>query len=440
MRASARLTIAAAMMLGTAAAGSGAAAAATITIATVNNSQMVTMQKLAPQWEKQTGNKINWVILEENVLRQRVTTDIATHGGQFDIVTIGSYETPIWGKQNWIQPLTGLPKSYDIADIFPSVRSALSTGANLYAVPFYAESSFTYYRKDLFAAAGLTMPAQPTYSFVQKAADKLTDKAKQIYGICLRGKPGWGENMAFISTLVNTFGGSWFNAKWQPQLDSKAWHDAVTFYVNLMRRDGPPGASSNGFNENQALFSTGHCAMWIDATSGAGFIVDKSTSQVADKTGFAPAPIEVTPHGSHWFWAWALAIPKTSRQIATAKEFLTWATSQQYIDLVGKTDGWATVPPGTRQSTYVNPAYLKAAPFAKTVETAIKTADLDHPTAMPVPYTGIQYVAIPEFQAIGTSVGQLISAALTGQTSVDAALKEAQSSVAATMQQAGYTQ
>jgi len=418
--------------------GTGAVSAETITIATVNNSQMVEMQKLSPQWEKQTGNTINWVVLEENVLRQRVTTDIATKGGQFDVMTIGSYEAPIWGKQNWLTPVEDFPASYDYADLFPSVRSALSVGGHLYAVPFYAESSFTYYRKDLFDQAGLQMPQQPSYDDVEKFAKALTAKDKQQYGICLRGKPGWGENMAYVDTLVNTYGGRWFNEQWQPQLTTQPWHDAVTFYVHLLRDYGPPGASSNGFNENQALFATGKCAMWIDATSGAGFIYDKSTSQVADKTAFAPAPIAKVPNGSHWFWAWALAIPSSSKKVATAKLFLQWATSKEYIDLVGKTDGWTGVPPGTRMSTYANPDYTKAAPFASYVRQAIETADLQHPTAQPVPYTGIQYVAILEFQGIGTTVGQLISGALTGQTTVDDALKQAQAQTAATMQQAGY--
>lgn len=416
------------------------ASAATITIATVNNSQMIVMQKLAPQWEQSTGNKINWVVLEENVLRQRVTTDIATNGGQFDVVTIGSYETPIWGKQGWITPVGDFPKSYDYEDIFKPVRDSLSLKNQLFAVPFYAESSFTYYRKDLFDKAGLTMPEQPHYTDVENAAKKLTDRSHEIYGVCLRGKPGWGENMAFVDTLINTFGGRWFDEQWKPQLDTPAWHEAITFYINLLREYGPPGASSNGFNENQALFATGHCAQWIDATSGAGYIYDKTTSQVSDKTAFAAAPIAKVPNGNHWFWAWALAIPKTSKQIPTAKAFLQWATSKDYIQLVGKTDGWTAAPPGTRASTYANPEYIKAAPFAKFVEQAIATADLNHPAAQPVPYTGIQYVAIPEFQALGTSVGQLLAAALTGRMSVDDMLKQAQTSVANAMEQAGYTQ
>jgi sorbitol/mannitol transport system substrate-binding protein len=426
---------AAALLAGT----SLAASAETITIATVNNSQMVVMQKLAPTWEKKTGNKINWVVLEENVLRQRVTTDIATHGGQFDVITIGSYETPIWGKQGWLTSVGDI-KGYDYSDVFPSVRSALSEGGNLYALPFYAESSFTYYRKDLFDAAGLKMSDAPTYKDIDAAAAKLTDKSKQQYGICLRGKPGWGENMAYLDTVVNTFGGSWFDMKWNAQLDSKQWNDAVTFYIHLLKDYGPPGASSNGFNENQALFATGHCAMWIDATSGAGMIYDKSSSQVADKVAFTAAPVDVTPHGSHWFWAWALGIPKTSTKAEVAKDFIGWATSKDYIDLVGQTNGWTTLPPGTRLSTYENADYLKAAPFAPAVKQAIDTADLDHPTMNPVPYTGVQYVSIPEFQAMGTTVGQLVAAALTGQSTVESALKQAQASVTSTMQQAGYTQ
>jgi ABC-type glycerol-3-phosphate transport system substrate-binding protein len=246
--------------------------------------------------------------------------------------------------------------------------------------------------------------------------------------------------MAFFDTLLNTYGGEWFNQSWQAQLDTKPWHDALTFYVHLLRDYGPPGASSNGFNENQALFATGHCAMWIDATSGAGLIYDKTSSQVYDKTAFAASPVAVTPAGSHWFWSWALAVPSTSKEAATAKDFISWATSKDYIDLVGQTQGWTTLPPGTRLSTYTNADYLAAAPFAGAVKTAILTADLDHPTLNPVPYTGIQYVSIPEFEAIGTTVGQLVAAALTGQSTVDATLKQAQASVSSTMQQAGYTQ
>jgi ABC-type glycerol-3-phosphate transport system substrate-binding protein len=416
----------------------GFASAETITIATVNNGDMIIMQKLSQQWEKETGNKINWVVLEENVLRQKVTTDIATKAGQYDVMTIGSYEAPMWGKRGWLVPLDNLGTDYDYADLIPAVRKGLSYDGKLYAVPFYAESSFTLYRKDLFQNAGLTMPAHPTYAQIAQFADKLTDKSKDQYGICLRGKPGWGENMAYLDTLVNTFGGRWFNMKWEPQIDTAPWKKAIGFYVNLMHKDGPPGAAANGFNENQALFQTGHCAMWIDATSAAGRVFDPQQSKVAHVVGFAPAPTEVTPNGSHWFWSWALAVPTTTKKLSVAESFVKWATSRAYVQLVGKTEGWVALPPGTRISTYELPQYKAAAPFAEAVLKAIETADTEHPTLGKVPYTGIQYVSIPEFQGIGTFVGQQMAAALTGAETVDQALKASQAFADREMKKAGY--
>jgi sorbitol/mannitol transport system substrate-binding protein len=411
--------------------------AETLTIATVNNDDMIIMQKLSSKWEQQTGNKINWVILEENVLRQKVTTDIATKGGQYDVITIGAYETPIWGKKGWLTSLDDF-KDYDYDDLLAPVKAGLSVDGKLYAVPFYAESSFTMYRKDLFEKAGLSMPEHPTYEQIKQFADKLTDKAGGVYGICLRGKPGWGENMAFLGTLVNTYGGRWFDMKWQPQLTSQPWETAINYYIDIMKADGPPGASANGFNENQALFSSGKCAMWIDATSAAGRVSNPKSSEVADKVGFAVAPTAVVPNGSAWAWSWALAIPTSTKKEAAAKDFVRWATSKDYVKLVGETEGWVAAPPGTRKSTYDNPDYQKAAPFAPIVLNAIMVADPNHATKDPVPYTGVQFVTIPEFQGIGTDVGQNISAALTGEMTVKDALEKSQASTTRVMTKAGY--
>ncbi|OWV89151.1 sugar ABC transporter substrate-binding protein [Rhizobium sp. R635] len=416
----------------------GMAHAEELTIATVNNGDMIIMQKLSPEWEKETGNKLNWVVLEENVLRQKVTTDIATKSGQYDILTIGGYEAPIWGKQGWLESLDDLGDDYDYGDLLAPIKTGLTVDGKLYAVPFYTESSFTLYRKDLFDAADLKMPEQPTYDQIREFAEKLTDKSKEQYGLCLRGKPGWGENMAFLGTMINTYGGRWFDMDWKPQINSEPWKKAVTDYVDLLTKYGPPGVTSNGFNENQALFSTGHCAMWIDATSAAGRVYDPKQSQVADKTAFTRAPVNVTPNGSSWSWSWNLAIPATSTKAEAAKSFIKWATSKAYVKMVGEKEGWVAVPPGTRKSTYELAEYQKAAPFADTVLKAILSADPSKPTKDPVPYTGVQFVAIPEFQGIGTIVGQQISAALAGQQTVDAALDNAQKQVERDIKKAGY--
>ncbi|WP_424949891.1 ABC transporter substrate-binding protein [Deinococcus sp.] len=411
-------------------------AASTITIATVNNPDMVTMQKLTPEFNKKYPDiTVKWVVLPENELRQKVTLDVASGAGSFDVATVGAYEVPIWAKNGWLDPLTPLfaknadiAKTYNVDDIIPGVRTALTQNGNLYAVPFYAESSMTFYNKDLFKKAGLTMPVQPTWTQVQGFAAKINDPKNGVYGICLRGLPGWGENAALFTTLANTFGGRWFDQNWKAQLDSPAWKSALNFYVDLMKKSGPPGATSNGFTENLTLMSQGKCGMWVDATVAAGFLSDPTSSKIVNSVGFANAPVGPgTPRGNHWYWSWNLAIPKSTKQEDSAFKFLTWATSQEYIALVAKTKGnWASVPPGTRSSTYANPAYKKAAgAFSGLVQNAINTADVTKGTKDPVPYTGIQFVAIPEFQALGTQVGQYIAGALSGQTTVDQALTQA---------------
>jgi len=418
----------------------GIARAETLTIATVNNGDMIRMQKLAGDFTASNpGITLDWVTMEENILRQKVTTDIATKGGQYDVMTIGTYEVPIWAKQGWLAPLDNLGADYDAKDILPAIRKGLSYKGKLYAAPFYGESSMTMYRKDLFKKAGLTMPRDPTWEFIAKAARKITDKKHEIYGICLRGKAGWGENMVFLTAAANSFGARWFDMKWHPQFDQPAWKKLLTFYVKLMKDAGPPGASSNGFNENLALFQSGKCGMWIDATVAASFVTDAKESKVANEVGFALAPEEDhVGKRANWLWSWALAIPTGTKKQAAAEKFIAWATGKHYIDLVAAKDGWANVPPGTRTSLYDNPKYQAAAPFAKMTLDSINAADPEHPTVKPVPYVGVQFVAIPEFQGIGTAVGQQFSAALAGQISVDQALKNAQQITERTMMKSGY--
>ncbi|MDQ6435833.1 sugar ABC transporter substrate-binding protein [Mesorhizobium sp. LHD-90] len=418
-----------------------AAHAEAITIATVNNGDMVRMQKLTDDFTaKNPDIQLNWVTLEENVLRERVTTDIATKGGQYDVMTIGTYEVPIWAKQSWLLPLDNLGADYDADDIIPAIRNGLSADGKLYAAPFYGESSFIMYRKDLFEKSGLTMPDAPTWEFIGEAARKIKADNPDVNGICLRGKAGWGENMAFLTATANSFGARWFDEQWKPQFDQPEWKNTLDFYVKLMNDAGPQGASSNGFNENLALFQQGKCGMWIDATVAASFVSDPKNSTVADKVGYALAPDTGLGKRGNWLWAWSLAIPAGTQKAEAAQKFVSWATGKGYLDLVASKEGWANVPPGTRTSLYNNPEYQKAAPFAKMTLDSINAADPTKPTVKPVPYTGVQFVAIPEFQGLGTTVGQLFSAALAGQMSVDDALKQAQDAASAAMQEGGYIQ
>ena len=416
----------------------GACAATDLVIATVNNGHMIEMQKHTADFEKANPDiKLKWVTLEEATLRSRVTTDIATKGGQFDVMTIGMYETPIWGKKGWLQELK-TDAAYDADDLLPAMRNGLSVDGKLYAAPFYGESSMLMYRKDLTDKAGITFAERPTWEQVRDAAAKIHDPVGGVYGICLRGKPGWGDNMAFLSTMANSFGAQWFDMSWKPQLESKPWHDAVTFYVDLLKKYGPPGSASNSFNEILALFNEGKCGMWIDATIAASFITDPKQSKVADKVAFAQGPYSATTKGANWLWAWALAIPAGTKNADAAQKFINWATSKDYINIVAKEKGWAAVPTGTRKSTYANPEFLKAAVFAEAEKKAIDSANPTDSTLPKSPYVGVQFAAIPEFQAIGIAVGQQMSAALSGKSTVDAALKASQAAADREMRKGGY--
>lgn len=401
----------------------------TLKVAIVSNPQMADVEKLTSYFEQKYPNiKITYDTLPENQLRSQIEKDIATNSGLFDVAMISNYETPIWAKNGWLTNLSSQfiahDPSYDASDIIPPIAKSLSYKSSLYSVPFYGESSFLMYRKSMLAAAGLTMPTHPTWNQVAGMAAKL-NKPGQVAGICLRGETGWGENLAPLDTVVNTFGGSWFNTKWQPQLTSPAFESATNFYVNLVRSDGEPGAATQGFTGDLTDYTQGKCAMWYDATSAGGDIKAASSAVYAD-TGFTYAPVDKTQY-SGWLYSWSLGIPKDSHHQAAAWDFVSWATSQAYIQLVGQKLGWAEVPPGSRTSTYELPQYQSAAgAFSGVTLKSIDHADPQHPTVTAVPYTGIQFVDIPQFENLGDQVSQQISAAIAGSESVSAALSASQ--------------
>ncbi|MFC9437018.1 ABC transporter substrate-binding protein [Nocardia sp. NPDC057030] len=402
----------------------------TVTIAMVSNSQMQDAIKLSGEFERENpGTKLKFVSLSENEARAKITASVATHGGEFDVVMISNYETPQWAANGWLTDLSGYARrtpGYDEQDFIPSLQKSLSYQGNMYSVPFYGESSFLMYRKDLFEQAGLTMPAEPTWDQVAAAAAELDDPDHGRSGICLRGKPGWGEALAPLNTVINTFGGRWFDENWHAQLNSPEVVRAVEFYIDLVRKHGEPGAATSGFGECATQLSQGNTAMWYDATSAVGVLEDPAASKVVGKIGYALAPTQQKPN-SGWLYTWSLGIPKTSDKPDAAWKFVSWMTSKPYIKMVGEKLGWSHVPPGSRLSTYQIPEYREAAKaYGPLTLSAMEGVDPEHPGVRPVPYTGIQFITIPEFQDLGTRVSQQISAAIAGRISVRAALDQAQ--------------
>lgn len=408
----------------------GGAYAQSLTIAIVNNGHMINMQTVAEAYTAETGVELNWVALEEGVLREQVTSDTATGGGQYDVINIGMQEAPIWGAAGWIEPLN-FSAEYDVDDILPAMRAGLSHDGTLYAAPFYGESSMVMYRGDLADAAGVTIADNDSWENVKAAAAAMHDPDNGVYGACLRGKPGWGDNAAFITTVANSFGARWFDENMMPQLDSPEWNAAVSFYVDMLQSYGPPGSEGNSFNEILALYNEDKCGLWIDATIAASFLENENVR-------YAQSPNAGNPVGANWLWAWAFAIPAGSPNAEEAQKFIEWATSKEYVQAVGNHPdfGWGSVPTGQRASTYMIPEFQAVAKFADAEMAAIDSAA---PEATDLkPYVGVQFVAIPEFPEIGSAFGQEMAAALSGAKSVEDALAAAQSAADAIMREAGY--
>ena len=423
-----------ALTAGCAGAGSLGASENEVTIALVSNSQMTDAQSLSSDFEaKNPGTKLKFITLSENQARAKITMSTAMGGSEFDVVMISNFETPQWAKDGWLVNLSEYAENtpgYDMDDFIPSLRESLSYEGNMYSVPFYGESSFLMYRKDLFEQAGIKVNPdpnyQPTWQEVAEWANKV--KTDDRAGICLRGKPGWGEVLAPLDTVINTFGGRWFDENWNAQLNSPEVKRAVQFYVDLIGQAGELGASSAGFQECANLFGQGQTAMWYDATSAVSVLEDpKSYPELQGKIGYLPAPIVEKPNAG-WLYTWSLGIPKGAKNPDGAWKFISWMTSRDYLKMVGEKLGWARVPPGSRTSTYTDlPEYEAISKsYGPLTLQSIRNATPDKPTVQPVPYTGVQFVAIPEFQDLGTRVSQQISAAIAGQKSVDDALEQSQ--------------
>ena len=404
--------------------GGGGGGTTTVTVASVDNPSMADLNKLLPEFQKAHPNiNVKIVTLPEDQVRQQVTQDVAAKSGRYDLFTIGTYEVPLWAKKGWLEdlaPFIAKDSSYAPDDLIPGVRSALSYKNDLYAVPFYGESSMLMYRKDMLDAKGVTMPLHPTWDQVAAAARAVNSST--VNGICLRGLPGWGEQLAPLDTVVNTYGGRWFDMNWNAQLNTQPWKDAVTFYVNLLKSAGEPGAGNAGFTECLNAYNSGKVAMWYDATVAASFF----TGDAAKNSAYAYAPTKVKDW-SGWLWAWALGMPSSSNKKDAAWTFADWATSKDYMKLVGSKLGWARVAPGTRTSTYSIPEYQAAAgAFADVTLQSIAHADVAHATVDSVPYVGIQYVDIDEFQQLGDQVSQEFAKVIAGGQTVDQALQKAQ--------------
>ncbi|MGH3325910.1 MAG: extracellular solute-binding protein, partial [Streptomyces sp.] len=300
-----------------------------ITVLMVDNPQMLRLQKLtAKHFTGRTGIEVDFTTLPENEVRGLISQDFANQTGRYDVATISNYEARNYAGKGWLRPLDSYiskDESFDQSDILLPMQLSLS-GANgkVYAEPFYGESSMLMYRKDVFARLGLEMPANPSWRQVSRLAQRTDGAEAGMRGICLRGLPGWSEMIAPLTTLVNTFGGTWFDKDWNARLTSPGFTQAAEFYVGLVREHGESRAAQAGYAECLSTMRGGKSAMWYDATAGAGSL-EADTSPVKGKIGYVPAPVEKT-ESAGWLHTWAWSMQKASQNTRSAWKFISWAS------------------------------------------------------------------------------------------------------------------
>ncbi|GAA3620114.1 hypothetical protein GCM10022199_25700 [Marihabitans asiaticum] len=277
--------------------GAGDGGQGSINVLMVNNPQMVDLQNLTDEhFTKETGITVNYTVLPENDVRGKISQEFSSQAGQYDVASLSNFEVPIYAKAGWIAPMDSYiaeDAEFDQDDILGSMTESLSSEGSVYAQPFYGESSFLMYRKDVLDKHGVEMPEKPTWDEVAEIAAEIDGKEPGMDGICLRGLPGWGQVFAPLTTVVNTFGGTWFTQDWEAKVNSPEFVEATQFYVDLVREHGQPGAAQSGFAECLNSAVQGQTAMWYDATSAAGSIeADGSPSK--GKFGYAAAPVKET--------------------------------------------------------------------------------------------------------------------------------------------------
>lgn len=405
-----------------------------IVVASVNNGPMVTLQEMAPKFTEETGIEVEFVMLTENDIRSKIQQDAAVGSGQFDVITIGSTDSSPYLDAGWTDPLAPLldampdedKAAYDFDDLIEANIAAYSSQTNgLAALPFYGESTMVMYRQDLFDEAGLEMPANPTWEEIYDFAVELNDPSSGMVGMAMRGKAGYGENMYVFNTIMNAYGAQIADMNWEPQYQTPEMAEAWEFYRRLQQDAGAPDASSNGYTETLNLMSSGNAAIYFDATVSAD-VFESDDSAIQGKMGYAMAPSGPGKGNTQAVGGWGIALTSSSQNKDAAFQFMTWATSKEYVEMVAAEKGWLGVPTGARASTYENEEYRELAPHADLVLQSLESVEFEDPAVGETPYVGNTLPNIPEWAGLGERLGQILSEYISSDLATDTALQQAQ--------------
>lgn len=427
--------------------GSGSGSKTTITIANVANPLTTDLETLTKSFfeKENTDLEIRFLTLPETELRQRVTRDVSSGAGEFDAVVIGPYEISVWSGNGWLEPLESMASEdsgYNLDDLIPMTRSYMSSDNQMYGAPIYAESACLMYRKDLTDSLGIEIPQAPQWDEVLDLARALHGESidgRSLSGVAMRGMPG--EILTPVLPMVSTYGGRILAPDWAPTLTESPTDQAIIDYLRLLQDTGQPGVANAGYTDCLASMSQGHSAMWIDSTVAGASLESPSESSVAGKIGYALAPSNVSDFGGN-FWSWALSILSSSQKKEATWRFLSWATSADYLRLVGEEIGWERVPPGTRQSLYAMDEYLDATPNAEVTLESFRLGEDESAVILKetAPGRPISYFDHPNWWDFNLQMTQPLNEAVASGSDPAAAVQAAQAAAESAMRQSGMWQ
>ncbi len=329
------------------------------------------MTKKIPEFETLTEIKVNWEVLTEAQIRQKLPLTLRSDPESVDgFWTLPSFDMVAFSKAGWYEPLDRYIQSrdlthpdFDFHDFFPNVLKIAQWGGVQIGIPAWTELQLLFYIKEEFEKKKVSVP-RTLEQFVE-AAKILNDRRRNFAGYVSRGQAR--QAVYTLAPFIFAYGGRWQNEAGRPELDSEPFTKGLTLYGTTLRQYGPPNIVGMEFSTAEALFAQGQAAMFTD---GAGFLFtfeDPKKSKVVGKVGVAPLPAGPTGTRSTML-SWSLAINSKSKKKEATWYLIQYLTSKENQKLTAA----AFVPP-TRQSVWRSPGAMRK-DFLDAQEKEIPTA------------------------------------------------------------------
>ncbi|WP_421996174.1 ABC transporter substrate-binding protein [Reyranella sp.] len=402
-----------------------------ITVAVIPASYFENLISLQPQFEALTGIKLRFEKVPPGQIRQKAMLDLSSKTATYATHAADPMYYALYVANKWVEPLDKYlsdakltdPAWFKYDDIIKAWREADSIDGKPYGVPYDGEVTLQVYRKDLYAAKGLK--AADTYDQLVANAKALTDPAARQYGLALRGFAGAGQNMYIYPSLLRGFGGNWGSGK-QIVVNSAPAVEALTWYVDTLNKYAPPAVRNWNWPDIADAFSQGTIATYIDAHSSAAVITNPEKSKVVGKIAYARWP--KGPSGkrvsSLWNWGFPVNAALSDKAKKATWLFITWATSAETQARTSwKFDGPAKRSGLNRLSLWRSPEFAAAMKNAgdNFITAALESLEQD---------TDVDWrPRVPQWPAIGETMGTAIQSALVGQKKPKEALDEAQARI-----------